>query len=108
MTDVITDCPEELSPQEIVAALHAEIAALSPGHAALVAEYEALPRRRRGPRPPRAAVMRSTQERMGTYARWRASGLGKKAAARRTGIAVRTASRYEQDISDGRLEAPGD
>ena len=50
MPDVITDCAEP-SPQEIVAALHAEIAALSPGHAALVAEYEALPRTPAGTAP---------------------------------------------------------
>ena len=115
MPDVITECPDEQSPREIVARLHAEIAAQSPEQAALVAEYEALPPRRRvpryapqGPRPASVAVMKARRERMDRYARLRASGLGKKAAARRTGIAVRTACQYERDIRDGKLEVPGD
>ena len=34
------DAPRELTPREIVTALHAEIAAKSPEHRALVAEFE--------------------------------------------------------------------
>ena len=117
MPDVITEHPGELSPREIVARLHAEIAALSPEHAALVAEYEALPPRpakSRGfwvpgePSPASAALMRGRRERAGRYARLVASGLGRKAAARRTGVAARTARQYERDIRDGKLEVPGD
>ena len=117
MPDVITDCPDELSPREIVTRLHAEIAAQSPEQAALVAEYEALPPRPLKSRgfwvpgeqdPAGAALMRGRRERMDRYVRWRISGLGKKAAAQRTGIAVRTARQYEQDIRAGKLEVPGD
>ena len=84
-------------PEAIVARLHKEIAAKSPEHAALVTEYEALPVRRRPrytPPHPRPA----TRERMGGYAQLRASGLGKKAAARQARISARTASRYEADF----------
>jgi hypothetical protein len=104
--------PDVLSPREIVAGLHAEIAALSPEHAELVAEYQALPRRERTryspePRPASIAVREKRRERAGRYVRLRESGLGKKAAARRAGIAVRTASQYELDIRDGKLEVTG-
>ena len=116
MPDVITDCAEP-SPQEIVAALHAEIAAQSPEHAALVAEFDALPprpARSRGfwvpgePSPAGAALTRGRRERADRYMRLLDSGLSRHAAARRAGIAVYTAYEYERDVSLGRLGAAVD
>ena len=117
MPDVIMECPEELTPREIVARLHAEMAAQSPRLATLIAEYEALPPRpakSRGfwvpgePSPASAALRRGRRERADRYMRLLDSGLGRHAAARRTGIAAHTAYRYERDIRLGKLEAADD
>jgi hypothetical protein len=91
---------EEPTPREIVAALHAEIAARSPGHAALVAAFEQIPRKPRTPIrvPRRPAVTSPHRRRMEFYTALRLSGTGKKAAARQAGIVHHTGRRYEADL----------
>lgn len=92
-------------PRQIVALLHAEIAALSPEHAALVAAFEALPRKHGYPlrraRPalpgPGSNCQRRVQ-RLAAYTSLRLSGTGKKAAARRIGVGHGTGRQYEADF----------
>ena len=102
MPDVITECPEELSPREIVARLHAEIAALSPGHAALVAAFEQRPRKPgypiRAARRPAGYRSAARLRRLAVYSSLRLSGSGLKAAARRAGLRPDIGRQYEADM----------
>lgn len=91
-----------LSPREIVTRLHAEIAAISPDHAALVAEYNRLPRglpvacaRARRPAGIRSAAR---LRRLTVYTGERLSGTDMKAAARKAGVARNLARQYEADM----------
>jgi hypothetical protein len=90
------------TPQEITAELHAEIAARSPEHAALVAEFEradALRVRPSGGRDAHnARLMAERDERMREYAALRASGLDKMAARRRMDLSDTAGKRYEADM----------
>lgn len=92
---------DELPPREIVRRLHREIAAKSPEHAALVAEYE---RYRSRPVTPggRDEVNRQRKaeriERMRKYAQLLASGLSRKEAARALGIGERKTYDYDADM----------
>jgi hypothetical protein len=89
-----------LSPREIVAALHEEMAARSPELAALVAAYEAVPRTAprplRQPRP--APVYAARRRRMTVYAQLRIAGAGPKAAARKAGVGRESTANYEADF----------
>jgi len=96
----------DVTPREIVAALHRQIAARSPEHAALVAEY-----RRLGLERPRAVpgdgreaggyargahVSAACRERMRQFAALAAS-MGTEQAAARLGIHISTARRYVRE-----------
>jgi hypothetical protein len=89
-------------PSVIVARLHAEIAAKSPEHAALVAEFEQLPRRpgQVGPSWWNLAQQAARDERIRRYTALRASGLSKKEAAAEVGVTVRRADRYELGLPE--------
>lgn len=95
--------PDDATPAQIVAGLHAEIAAMGPGSAALVAAFEALPRRRylmAGPRPPaRPGTVR--WRRLTVYSSLRLGGACSKAAARKAGIGPRSGQQYEADFLAG-------
>lgn len=89
------------SPSEIVADLHAQIAAKSPEHAALVAAFETLPRRPERlfcePRPlARPGSVR--YRRLSAYAGHRLSGASEKDAARQACISPDSRPQYEADF----------
>jgi hypothetical protein len=93
--------PEDLDPAQIVAALHAEIAAMGPERAALVAAFEAIPRKPGLPvAKPRPAARPGTvrHRRHAVYTSLRLGGTGLKAAARRAGITPRSGQQYEADL----------
>lgn len=94
--------PREMEPRQIVARLHAEIAAKSPEHAALVAAFEALPGLPPAWDPAEEASARRAAwlERAGRYAAFRAV-LTQEAAARRLRICIRTARNYEAALKTG-------
>jgi hypothetical protein len=84
-----------MEPREIVAALHAEIAAKSPEHAALVAAWDAMRAGRMAvPCPGEAAVCAARQARVREYAKLRGQGLTLAQAAGRLGVSPRTAETY--------------
>jgi len=89
------------TPREIVAALHKQIAAKSPAHAALVAAYEAAPQRPvrpvRQPRRP-AAAGSVRYRRLSIYAASRLGGASVKTAARKAGISRESGQQYEADF----------
>jgi hypothetical protein len=90
-------------PSVIVARLHEQIAAKSPAHAALVAEYERTApfrRTRCGSGDPRGNALRMAERdaRLRQYAGLRASGLSKKEARAELGISDTSACRYEADM----------
>jgi len=92
--------PGVLSPREIVAALHEQIAAISPEHAALVAAYKEIPRP--SPRPVRQPrthpAYQSRYQRMTVYAQLRLAGRTPKAAARAAGVSRSSGGQYEADF----------
>ena len=92
--------PDAEDPRVIVDRLHAEIAAISPEHAALVAAYRALPRPAprpvRTPRPPAGTKPRARK--MLAYSSLRLGGYDTGAAARKAGISRYSAPRYEADF----------
>src|SRR2546430_14040453 len=97
---------EEAAPDEITAVLHDLIAAQSPEHAALVADFkrwQADGQRPPGPRQvfPRAPAV-SRLCRLAQYAALRAAGTGKKAAATQVGISRRTGVRDEAAMNGDR------
>lgn len=83
------------SPEEVLAGLHAEIAAKSPGHARLVARYEEIRAAQPRPAAPFPAERLARLARLEAYGRHRDAGLDRAEAAARTGISVRTAEKYE-------------
>lgn len=85
-----------LSPGEIVARLHREIASMSPEHAALVAAFEALPGLPPAWDPAEEAAARKAAwlERAGEYAALR-PGLTQVSAGHRLGVCERTAQNYD-------------
>jgi hypothetical protein len=90
-----------MTPREIVALLHAEIAARSPEHAALVAAWDAMRAAARlpdaaapVPRPGSAAVVAYRQDRVRAYRDMLGQGLTPEQAAERLGISPRTAETY--------------
>jgi hypothetical protein len=91
----------EPSPRQIVAALHAEIAALDDERAALVAAYDELQAglgtagRLRRYNEQRAA---DWETRLRQYARLRAAGMTKRQAGQAVQVSGRTASKYEADM----------
>lgn len=90
-----------LSPGEIVARLHREIASMSPEHAALVAAFEQIPRRPARPlREPRrpASCSGPRLKRLTVYSALRLSGASGKAAARKAGVSQRSGQQYEADF----------
>jgi hypothetical protein len=93
---------DDVAPREIVTDLHAEIAAQSPEHAALVAAYEALPARPGYPlrraRRPAGGMSAARLRRLEVYTALRLSGTGAKAAATRAGISHHTGRQYEADL----------
>ena len=94
--------PDAEEPREIVARLHAEIAAMSPEHAALVADFDALPTKPgyplRAARRPAGGRSRARLRRLTVYTALRLDGHGQKAAARRTGISQSIGRQYEADF----------
>jgi hypothetical protein len=99
-------------PSVIVARLHEQIAARSPGHAALVAEYERIAPFLR--RPPRGAAglaawnsarMAERDAQLRQYAGLRTAGHSKKQARAQLGLSETSATRYEADMQ---LVAGGD
>ena len=91
----------EPSPREVVRRLHREIAATSPEHAALVAAFEALPRRAERPvREPRCLAKPGSvrYRRLSIYAAVRIGGGSGKAAARQAGVSQRSGQQYEADF----------
>ena len=94
--------PAGLTPRQITAGLHAEIAAMSPGHAALAATFEAISSLPPAwdPAEEAAAARTAWLERAGQYAVLR-SGLTQEAAARQFGICSRTARNYEVALRTG-------
>jgi len=93
---------EEMTPGEIVAVLHAAIAAQSPEQAALVAAFDQVPRTPPRPvRQPRAhAAYQPRYQRMLVYSKTRLAGQGVKAAAKITGLSYSSAGQYEADFLD--------
>jgi lambda repressor-like predicted transcriptional regulator len=92
-----------LTPAQIVAALHAEIAAMSPERAALVAEWDAMRAGLRAaqesglapvPRPGAVAVVAYHQDRVRRYRELREAGLSLAQAAEQLGVSPRTAENY--------------
>ena len=90
-------------PSEIVARLHAEIAAKSPEHARLVAAFNAIPEDllgawdpddERQPAEPRPAG--GPQRRREGWLWLRASGISPDEARAQLGVSARTARRYQQ------------
>ena len=93
--------PDDATPAQIVAGLHAEIAAMDPERAALVAAFEAIPRKPGLPvAKPRPAARPGTvrHRRHAVYTSLRLGGTGLKAAARRAGITPRAGQQYEADL----------
>lgn len=96
----------EKTPRQIVTELHAEIAALSPEHAALVAAYEAIPRPvpRPARQPRRVAAHRA--RRLVTYGQWRIAGRSPRVAAEAVFLSPSSASQYEADFLASLAGAP--
>lgn len=96
----------ELSPREIVAGLHAEIAGKSPEHAALVAAYQDTRAARKIPAGQPQVFPRSPYQprrlRLAAYTALREAGNTPKAARLALGICPRTAVRYEAAMKEGR------
>ena len=92
-----------LSAAQITARLHAEIAAKSPEHAALVAAFEALPGLPPAWDPAEEAAAKRTAwlERAAEYAALRSLDLTQEAAARHLRVCVRTAQNYEAALKTG-------
>lgn len=95
----------EPTPRQIVARLHRQIAAKSPEHARLVAEFEALSCDEENPRNPLSAQSAARRVRIEEFAGLMKSGLTVKAAARRVGISERVGRAYRHEIEK---EASGD
>ena len=93
---------EAESPFVIVSRLHAEIAARSPKLAALVADFEAIPRTLQpgpwGLEEHNSRLAAERDERMRKYAALRASGTGKKQARLQMGLSESVGNRYEADM----------
>lgn len=94
----MTPIAPDAAPREIVAALHAEIAAKSPRHAALVAAFEAVPRP--VPRPPRRPrpPAHHRARRLTMYGQLRIAGRSPRAAAEAVFLGPSSASQYEADF----------
>ena len=101
---------DDRTPAEIVALLHAEIAARSPEHAALVAAWDAMRAEQRAltetgqapvRRPGSAAVVAYRQDRVRAYRDMLGQGLTPEQAAERLGISPRTAETYGLGWSHG-------
>ena len=93
--------PADLTPRQVAAWLHAEIAAKSPEHAALVAAFEAIPRQpeRSLPSPRHLARAGSPRyRRLSIYAAVRLRGGGEREAAMRAGICRDSRPQYEADF----------
>ena len=93
-----------LEPAEIVRRLHREIAAQSPEHAALVADFERIapfiprPAERGGLDEHNRRLMAERDARMRGYAALRASGLTKKQARLHLELSETAGNRYEADM----------
>lgn len=97
--------PGEPSPREIVARLHAEIAAKSPGRARLVAEFERITGESRAVKEKRpTAAVEDRRARIQEYGQLQASGLSNKAVSRVMGIHDRTGREYRAAIRRGELD----
>jgi hypothetical protein len=99
--------PEILSPRQIVAGLHRQIAGLSPSHAELVRQFEALPRpdepqwdagEEASAKHARSQVAR--RDRLAEYAELRKS-MSREEAGNWMGLKWRTTYDYEQDCRAG-------
>src|SRR5580704_11435832 len=86
------DEPEEPSPSEIVAGLHAEIAALSPEHARLVANFKRAQEEARQLGDGHVSILRTSKEaRIREFGEALAEGKTREEAAEVVGVSMSTA-----------------